>query len=70
VGPERVVNDIKKVADRVVTCVISTEPEFYVADYYRYWYDITDSEVLTCLKEFNMRRGGRIKMPEKKRDMI
>ncbi len=67
VGPERVVNDLKKVADRVVACVIGTNPEFYVSDYYRYWHDITDSEVLTCLKEFKMRRGdGRIKLPEKK----
>jgi predicted phosphoribosyltransferase len=76
VGPERVVNDIKKVADRVVACVISTKSEFYVADYYRHWQDITDSEVLACLKEFGMRHGGgRIKLPrqelpEKKRGTI
>jgi len=69
VGPERVVNEIRKVADRVVTCVVGTKPEFYVADYYRTWYDTTDNEVLTCLKEFSMRLGGgRIKLPEKKRE--
>ena len=68
VGPERVVNDIRKVADRVVTCAVGTEPVFYVSDYYRYWHDITDSEVLNCLKEFSMRRNsGRIQLPEKKR---
>ena len=66
VGPERVVDDIKVVADRVVTCVIGISPEFYVSDYYRTWYDVTDNEVLTCLKEFSIRRGGgNIKTAEK-----
>jgi putative phosphoribosyl transferase len=58
VGPEKVVEDIKKVADRVITCVISANPEFYVSDYYRAWYDVTDNEVLTCLNEFSMRKRG------------
>ena len=71
VGPECVVNDIRKVADRVVTCAVGTEPVFYVADYYRHWHDITDSEVLSCLKEWRMRRnGGKIQLPEKKRETI
>ena len=67
VGPEKVVNEIRSVADRVVTCVIGTGSEFYVSDYYRTWYDTTDNEVLTCLKEFTVRHsGGRIKLPERK----
>jgi putative phosphoribosyl transferase len=67
VGPERVVNEIKGVADRVVTCVIGKENVFYVSDYYRYWQDITDAEVLHCLKEWRMRRGAqRIDIPGKK----
>ncbi len=68
VGPERVVNEIKKVADRVITCAVGANPEFYVSDYYRAWYDVTDSEVLTCLKEFSMRKhnGGQIRLPGKK----
>ncbi len=67
VGPERVVNEMRTVADRVVTCVVGTNPEFYVADYYRTWYDTTDNEVLTCLKEFTIRRGGgKLKLPERK----
>jgi predicted phosphoribosyltransferase len=71
VGPERVVNDIRKVADRVVTCAVGTESVFYVADYYRHWHDITDSEVLSCIKEWRMRRnGGKIQLPEKKRETI
>jgi putative phosphoribosyl transferase len=67
VGPEKVVSEIRKVADRVVTCVVGTGNEFYVADYYRTWYDTTDNEVLACLKEFTIRRGGgKIKLPERK----
>jgi len=70
VGPEHIIEEVRKVADRVVTCVVSSGPVFYIADYYRYWYDITDSEVLTCLKEWRMRRrGGNIKLPEKKREI-
>ena len=69
VGPAHVVQEVQKVADRVVTCVIGSEPVFYVSDYYRYWQDITDSEVLNCLKEWRLRRnGGRIQLPEKKRE--
>jgi len=70
VGPEHIIEEVRKVADRVVTCVVTSGPVFYIADYYRYWYDITDSEVLTCLKEWRMRRrGGNIKLPEKKREI-
>jgi putative phosphoribosyl transferase len=70
VGPEHVIAEIRKVADRVVACVVASGPVFYVADYYRYWYDITDSEVLSCLKEWRMRRrGGNIQLPKKKREI-
>jgi putative phosphoribosyl transferase len=66
VGPEQVVAELRKVADKVVTCAIGQEAVFYVADYYRYWHDITDAEVLHCLKEWRMRRyGPRIELPEK-----
>ncbi len=71
VGPEHVVEEIKKVADRVVTCVVGTEPVFYVSDYYRYWHDITDGEVLHCLKEWRIRRfSSKIEIPEKKQEPI
>ena len=70
VGPEHVVNEVRKVADRVVTCAVGTEPVFYVSDYYRYWQDITDSEVLSCLREWRLRKsGGRIQLPERKSDI-
>ena len=71
VGPEHVVEEIRKVADRVVTCTVGTEPTFYVSDYYRYWHDITDGEVLHCLKEWRMRRyGPKIEVPESKQETV
>ena len=71
VGPEHVVNEIRKVADRVVLCVVGTGSVFYVSDYYRHWHDITDSEVLSCLKEWRIRRQNeKIQLPEKKRGII
>lgn len=66
VGPEHVVKELEAIADRVVTCAVSTARKFYVADYYRYWHDITDSEVLHCLREWRMRRQGpRIELPQR-----
>ena len=67
VGPERVVQELQEIADEVVTCAVGTGPRFYVSDYYRYWHDITDGEVLHCLKEWRMRRyGPNIEVPGKK----
>ena len=68
VGPEHIVNELKGIADEVVTCALGTGPKFYVSDYYRFWHDITDGEVLHCLKEWRMRRNGpKIEIPERKK---
>jgi putative phosphoribosyl transferase len=62
VGPEMVVKEIEGVADRVITCAVCDRPEFYVADFYRHWHDVSDDEVLRCLGEWRKRRyGNRIK---------
>lgn len=67
VGPEHVVDALKKVADKVVTCAVGTLPQFYLSDYYKYWHEITDDEVLHCLREWRIRKfGSRIDLPEKK----
>ena len=67
VGPEAVVGELEDIADSVITCAVSSTPRFYVADYYRYWHEITDAEVLHCLKEWRMRRyGPKIELPERK----
>jgi len=71
VGPEAVVKELEKVADKVVTCAVGTESRFYVSDYYRYWHEISDSEVLHCLKEWRMRHyGPRIELPERKQETV
>jgi putative phosphoribosyl transferase len=71
VGPEHAIAAVAKVADRVITCAVGTGPEFYVSDYYRSWHDITDAEVLSCLKEWRLRRHGlNIEIPQKKRETL
>jgi putative phosphoribosyl transferase len=67
VGPEAVVRELEGIADKVVTCAVGSMPRFYVADFYRYWHEISDAEVLHCLKEWRMRRyGPKIELPERK----
>jgi putative phosphoribosyl transferase len=36
-------------ANRVVTCAISSQLKFYLADFYRHWQDISDAEVVRSL---------------------
>lgn len=47
---------VAEVADKVVTLAKGTMPRFAVADFYRYWRDLSDDEVIQCLKEWRMRR--------------
>jgi len=47
---------VEKVANRVVSCVAGFDPEFYVSDFYHYWHDPSDKEVLQCFKEWGLRR--------------
>ena len=41
--------EVEKVVDRVVVCTTSFKPGFFVADFYRYWYDLSDQETLKYL---------------------
>ena len=47
---------VSQVADRVVACAIGDQPRFAVADYYRYWYDVSDEEVTRYLSEWRVQR--------------
>jgi len=47
---------VEGAADKVVTLARGTMPRFAVADFYRYWHDLSDDEVIQCLKEWRMRR--------------
>jgi putative phosphoribosyl transferase len=57
---------VEKIADRVITCIAGFAPEFYVSDFYRYWHEPEDSEVIQCLKEWRLRRRPDSELPEKK----
>ncbi len=46
---------VEKIATRVIACVSGFGPEFYVSDFYRYWHDPSDEEVLQCFKEWGLR---------------
>ena len=55
-----------RVADKVVTMAVGSMVKFYVADFYRYWHDLSDNEVVRCLKEWQMRRfRAKIEPPSK-----
>ena len=49
------VKQVEKVADKVVTCTTGFMPRFAIADFYRYWYDLTDDEVIRYLKQWRAR---------------
>ncbi|MFC2060021.1 phosphoribosyltransferase [Chloroflexota bacterium] len=64
------VNKLEKVADKVVTCATGYMPKFYLSDYYRYWHDPKDEEVIQCLKEWRVRRAGpKIELPHSNDDV-
>ena len=50
------VKRLEKVADRVVTCFTGFMPKFYVSDFYRYWHDLSDDDVLRYLKQWRIQR--------------
>lgn len=52
---------LEKVADRVITCATIHQPRFYLADYYRYWFDLGDEEILKYLKQWRARRQPRFR---------
>jgi len=43
---------LSRVADRVITGAIGYAPRFAVADFYRFWYDVNDDEILQYLKQW------------------
>ena len=45
---------LEKVADKVVTCTTGYMPKFYVSDFYRYWYVLSDDEVVRYLTKGRM----------------
>lgn len=50
------VKRVEKVADKAVTCTTGFMPKFYVSDFYRYWHDLSDDEVIRYLRKWRMRQ--------------
>ncbi len=48
--------EVGKVADKVVTVATGSMPRFAVADFYRNWHDLSDDEVFRALDEWRQRR--------------
>lgn len=65
VGPAAAVKELEKVADKVITCAIGYMPRFYISDFYRYWHEPSNNEVLQCLKEWRVRRRPNIELPKR-----
>jgi len=57
---------VEKIANRVITCVAGFGPEFYVSDFYRYWHEPSDDEVIQCFKEWGLRHRPNIETLGKK----
>jgi len=71
VGPQDAVEKVFAVADSVVTCAVGTGMKFYVSDYYKTWYDVSDAEAVQCLKEWKMRRyQAKIDLSPKNKDTV
>ncbi|MFH1775054.1 MAG: phosphoribosyltransferase family protein [Chloroflexota bacterium] len=47
---------VEEKADRVVTCFTGSSPEFYLSDFYRQWYEISDDEVVRSIREWRRER--------------
>lgn len=47
---------LEKVADKVVTCTVGYMPKFYVSDFYKHWYDLSDKDVLRYLQEWRAQK--------------
>jgi len=65
VAPALTVKEVAKVADKVITWAVSATPRFYISDFYRYWNEPSDEEVVQCIKEWRIRRRPSIELPER-----
>lgn len=55
VASEAAVKQVETVADKIVTCATGFIPKFYIADFYRYWHDLGDDEVIRYLQQWRTR---------------
>jgi predicted phosphoribosyltransferase len=53
---EAAVAEVAKAANKVVTVETAHVTKFYIADYFRYWNDLSDEDGLRCFKDWQARR--------------
>jgi putative phosphoribosyl transferase len=56
VSSSTALEQVNKVADRVVSVVTKPAIKFTISDFYHSWYDISDDEVFRCMEEWRRRR--------------
>jgi putative phosphoribosyl transferase len=56
--------EVERVADRVVTCHKGFTPRFYISDFYRSWYELSDDEVVRYLNQWRMRHFLKTEPPQ------
>jgi len=56
IASQQAFHELEKHASKVVAYVVSSAPRFYLADFYSYWNEPGEGEVLDCLKEWQLRR--------------
>ncbi|MDO8567654.1 MAG: phosphoribosyltransferase family protein [Dehalococcoidales bacterium] len=57
VGSAIALKNIGILADRIVTCAVGSEQKFYLADFYQYWHEPGDDEVMRYLEEHLRQRS-------------
>jgi predicted phosphoribosyltransferase len=63
-APAHAVSRLEEVADRVVTCAMANVLRFRISDYYHYWHDLSDSEVIRYLNQWRMRHLFKTELPK------
>lgn len=67
VAPIMAVNEAEKLCDRVVTYATADVRKFHIADFYRYWYDLSDEDVTRYLNRWRTQQfWSKIEPPQDK----
>jgi putative phosphoribosyl transferase len=53
IAPTLALKQAGRVADKVVACVSALTPRFHAADYFQYWQDLSDADVIRYLNEWH-----------------